>query len=79
MKVKSDTAPSCAYVIEPDPADPSRVIIHMYENAEFISPKPYWQYDDYTMSVPYRPDLAEEVEENFDVWLDIAKYAGEIE
>ena len=79
MRVKSDTAPSCAYVIEPDPADSSRVIIHMYENAEFITPKPYWQYDDYTMAALRRSDLEADIETNFDAWLALAKASEETE
>jgi hypothetical protein len=51
----------------------------MYENAEFITPKPYWQYDDYTMAALRRSDLEADIETNFDAWLALAKASEETE
>lgn len=79
MKIKSDAAPPCAFIIEQNPADPDGVLIHMYENAEFITPKPYWQYDDYTVVAKRRPGLEADVETNFDAWLRLAKASEETE
>lgn len=73
MKIKSAAAPPGAFIIEPNPIDPDGVLIHMYENAEFIVPKPYWQYDDYTVAVPRRSNLENDVESNYDAWLNRAK------
>ncbi len=79
MRIKSDAAPPCAFIIEPNPSDPNGVLIHMYENAEFITPKPYWQYDDYTMAALRRSDLEADIETNSDAWLALAKASEETE
>lgn len=79
MKIQSDVAPPGAFIIVPNPADPDGVLIHFYENAEFITPKPYWQYDDYTVAVSRRSDLESDVEANYNAWLNRAKASEEAE
>ena len=79
MRKRGDAAPPSAFIIEPDPNDPNEVVVHLYENAELITPKPYWQYDDYTLSVLRRPDLTEDIETNYDVWMNMAKASEDTE
>lgn len=79
MRVSRNTPPPGAFAIEQMPGKPGKARIRFFENAEQIIEKTHWEYDQYSMTVPYRSDLAEEIENNFDDWLGMAKYSDQME
>lgn len=76
MRVKGDAAPN-AYSISDHPTKEEYAIVKLCENAEQYTEEETsgWKYDEYTLTLPAREDLAADIEENYATWMAKAKIA----
>lgn len=51
MRVKSDAAPPSAFIVEPMPGQPGKSRIRFFENAEQITERKHWEFDEYHLVV----------------------------
>ena len=80
MRVRGNQQPAGAYSIYPQPDKAGFVCVRFFENANKIKvsiddgdPIELWEYDEYALIVPDAPDLAADIEANYDKWLLTAK------
>jgi len=89
MKVRGNQAPpEEGYSIHDQPDKPGYAWVRFYENAveveevidwengldgEIGEVYKFWEYDEYSLIVPKTPNLAEEIEADYDNWLLTAK------
>lgn len=73
MKVLSRLAPPGAYVVEPQPGQPGKVCIRFFEGARKVVVETHWEYDEYQIIVPFKEDLAADIEANYSAWMAAAQ------
>ena len=80
MRVRGNQQPAGAFDIHPQPDKAGFVCVRFFENANKIKvsvddgdPITFWEYDEYTLIVPDAPNLAADIEENYEQWLLTAK------
>lgn len=49
MRIKSDVAPPGAFVVEPMPGQPGKVRVRFFENAEKVTERTHWEFDEYRL------------------------------
>lgn len=75
MRVKSDIAPPSAFIVEPMPGRPGKARIRFFENAEQITEKTHWEFDEYRLVVDERAGIDGMVMENYASMIEQAKFA----
>ncbi|MDL2318786.1 hypothetical protein LJC74_06925 [Eubacteriales bacterium OttesenSCG-928-A19] len=73
MKVHANSAPPGAFLVEDHPQRPGYAHIRLYENARPVESEAGWEYDEYILAIPRRPELVAHIEENYDAWLQTAR------
>lgn len=76
MKAQANSAPVRMYLIERHPQKPGHVQVRFFENVRETDSEGGWEYDEYIVTVPKAPGLAEKIEGDFDTWLLSAKSAS---
>ena len=83
MRVRGDLAPCAAFTLEQQPKKPGFVLARFYENttpfSETIGEQTVsgYEYDEYQLELSDTGNLQEDVYNNFDYYLSVAKLSGE--
>lgn len=74
MTVHGDSKPA-TYTIEKQPKHPGYYLVRFYENVEPYETENYvgWQYDEYYLEMPERPDLRVYIQHHYNELLQEAK------
>ena len=80
MRVRGNQQPAGAFNIYPQPDKAGFVCVRFFENAHKVKvsvddgdPIEFWEYDEYELIAPDAPDLAADIEANYNNWLLTAK------
>ena len=80
MRVRGNQQPAGAFNIYPQPDKAGFVCVRFFENAHKVKvsvdegePIHFWEYDEYELIIPNIPNLAADIEVNYDRWLLTAK------
>jgi len=79
MRVRGDLAPSAAFTIEPQPKRPGFVLVRFYENVEPFSETTGeqttsgFEYDEFYLELADTGDLQNDIYNNFDHFIEVAK------
>ena len=75
MKQHSENPPPCAFLVEPMPGQPGKARIRFFENAEKITERTHWEFDEYRLVVDEQAGIDGMVMENYADMIEQAKLA----
>lgn len=75
MRVQANSVPPGAFFVEDHPQREGYAQVRFIENIRETDADAGFEYDEYTVTVRKHPDLAKEIEGNYEAWLKSAKAA----